>query len=476
MFMNDKNFYNDYDDEEIHYDNYDDIDYSDKPRKKKNKKNFLSSITISLLSILSLSGIAIGVYYILDSNKSSNSSSETMGTTLSATGKYISQRTLSLQFLIQINGSNAGEVAISSGTGWIINKEKNSNIYYIATNLHVAAMLTYENHDVWSYEENSSTNYGSIQQSLVGYISDYNENNNRYTLSMITVPKPTIAYITAEDSSWTNLSYPQVTGQNSEKQPASYNLESDFAILKYDFSNTNLLLPNITSGNTNPNHNDDVKQFESWLSIYNNNPTKLLNKPIQNVSNWQNLQYSMGGFPSSGSNGKSLNAYENVNYSSNVWREFTNFSIQLYQIGSGMGSAFNVKSSSKVSDPIVYVNDKGNQQKTITDNNSGKVYDNGYVNGAYGAKLSQSSAPGSSGSMVITYIDQQPYVVGIYWGSTTWSNGSKSQITFGAMDFLNTNTNGTSYNGYDLFTFSYNYLTSSKGASLFFDPKTNTIS
>lgn len=459
--MENRDFYRDdyYDDSQNYYDN-DGFGYHEKSQSKK-RKNLLTNIGIGILAAASLSGVGIGVYYLISQTNSVSDSDTMYSTSLSETGKYISQRTLSLQFLTQINGSS-GSVAVSSGTGWIINKEKNSDFYYIATNLHVAAMLTYENHNVWSYEDESATSYGNIQQSLVGYNSYYNENNNTYHLSMITVPKPTIVYITANDTSWNNLGYPKVSGETSKPgSSAEYSLESDFAILKYDFSN--LLSSSISN---NPNRQTDEDNFKSWLSAYNNNPTKFLNKPIQDVSNWQNLRYSMGGFPASESSSSSLTAYENINYSNNVWREFTNFSISLYSDNSGMGSAYNVKNSGKSNnDPIVYVG----SEKQSTGLTTEKIYDNGYINGAYGAQLTASSAPGSSGSMVITYINQEPYVVGIYWGSTTWtatdSNKKTSSVTYGAMDLLNTNTNGGTYNGYNLFSFSYDYL-KKNGASL----------
>lgn len=461
-----------------YYNNMENYPYNN-PKPKKGM-GIISGLAIGLLSVASLTGIGIGVYYLVTQSSTNKNSSNNSGSTnsadLSETGEYISQRTLTLQFVLD-NDDGSGTCTVSSGTGWIINKDKNDDIYYVATNLHVAAALTYANNNVWNYEQNSETQYGDLLQSLVGYSTNYNYQNNTYTLNMITVPEPTIVYTTAMDSNWSALGYGQATGEAYE--PASnsytyttyqYDMESDFAILKYDFRNASLSGNSITAA-INPNKSSEIDTFESWLNTYDSNPTMFLTDSIQNYSN---LKFSMGGYPAASNDDSNNSAndaddndaislYQNDNYSGAEWKEFIDFTGNPYSSSYGIGTASSVQATSKIksSTPIVYVD------KTNITPNSTNPWDGGYVNGAYGYQLGESSQPGSSGSMLVTQINDKYYVVGIYWGETTANN----IFTYGAADIFNTNQNGT-YSGYNLIEWSYNYLTNN-GASLYFNPTTN---
>lgn len=497
--MNDKNYHVDdyYNDKEIdnyygnnqdyyypNYNNYNNPQYPLVEPKPKKSKGIITGIAIGILASASLTGIGVGVYYLIGQSNNNINSIFVSNAELSQTGQYIAERSLSLQFVFD-NSANKETYIASCGTGWIINKEKNSNIYYIATNLHVAAILTYENQSIWTYEASegdsgSVTNYGNLDQCLVGYITNYNYQNNTYEFSTISVPKPTIAYTTAMDSSWSNLeygtakglSYPSYASSSTSGNTNYYSLESDFAILRYDF--TNLTTVHVIDVNTNldrtPNSSADVKNFESWLSTYNNSPTEFLTQPLTYTSNdWKKWKFAMGGFPAStnsGSSDSSDNDYINKNYSNVVWKEFVGFTASSYPTGifsGGIGSPWNVQNSDKPDSPIVYYGTGNNISYT-----NANPWDGGYVNGAYGAELGASSDPGSSGSMLITQINNQFYVVGIYWGETSWSNGP----VYGAADLLN--INGQYNDKYNLFSWSYNYLTTN-GASLYINPTTNQI-
>lgn len=502
--MNDKNYHADdyyYNDEEIdnyysnnqnyyypNYNNYNNPQYPPVEPKSKKSKGIITGVAIGLLAAASLTGIGVGVYYLINQSDNNNINSTFVNNAqLSETGQYIAERSLSLQFVF--NSKNSNSYIVSCGTGWIINKEKNSNIYYVATNLHVAAILTYENQNVWTYEaskgdSDSTTNYGSLAQSLVGYITNYDYQNNTYKFSTITVPKPTIAYITAMDSNWNNLkygtatrlAYPSYVSSTSKdtSKTNTYSLESDFAILKYDFSN----LSSATAEDVNdlnvvkqPNTSADVQNFESWLSTYNNSPTEFLTQAMtyktMGNNDWEKWKFAMGGFPastgsdSSDSSDSDSSGSINKNYSNVVWKEFVGFTADSYTsiYANGIGSPSNVQNSNEAASPIVYYGSGNNISSTNTN-----PWDGGYVNGAYGAMLGASSDPGSSGSMLITQINNQFYVAGIYWGETSWSNSS----VYGAADLLNIS------GAYNLFSLSYNYLTSN-GASLYVNPTTNQI-
>lgn len=453
---------------------YDFIDEDAANRKKRKKKSILLSVGVTTVAALSLSGIGIGVYFWVKDNFISK---PYVGGFDSETSLYMAQRTLSLQFVLSLP-KNPGYYSTISGTGWIINKDLNNDIYYIATNLHVAAALTYENKTVGELEtdENGNskidyTSFGNIIQSVVGYLPGtvgIHTQGLTDDLNMITVPTPTIEYITDYDSQW---NYGTVGSGN-----AIYPLASDFAILKYDFSDSNLKSKTIlhnangTVRSENPNTNSDVSNFQNWLKYYDKNPTKFITEPLQNIksnesSNWyvNSAKYSMGGFPATQVESSGIPIYENKNFGSTRWMAYIDFGAKQYT-NSNLGDATSVKThyEAKNAQPIVYVKDKSISAYT-------EYYD-GYINGAYGLRLDQYSAGGSSGSMLMTYIDDQPYVVGIYWGRT--SNQLANQSS-GAADILYTNNNGKEA-GYNIFGSSYEYLLNN-GANLKVNQKTNEI-
>lgn len=440
-----------------------------KPKKEVSKKKKIFNIVFySVCSLIIAGSVSYLIYYFVAGNNKDNS--------WSGASEYISKRTLALQFIYQ-DSTNTQNKNYVAGTGWIINKDDNSDVYYVATNLHVAAFLTYENKTVYDYDNNSYTTYGNIVQSLVGYVnSDVGNNNtaNSNSTNMITVPKPTIAYAAFNDFG----NYPQVYGnspKNFNDGHTLYNVSADFAILKYDFSQTDIAN---TTVNNLVNNSANIQNFENWLSTgYDADPTKFLDKPIQEVSDWQNLKYSMGGFPG---NGQNLTIGTNTNYLSQNWESYCNFTLKNNQV-TGYGNAGDVYSDAnngnngQYTDPIVWVSD--NSPTSPTDSSS-SVYFSGYINVAYEAILSEHSRNGASGSMLMTYLDNTPYVVGIYWGTTTFSNNNNQSDTYdlGTADFFYTNSNGnfgnTNYSGYNLVQSSYTYLLENNG-NLFFDPTKN---
>lgn len=190
------------------YNNYNNPnDYPTKPRKKG--MGIATGLVIGLLSAASLAGIGVGIYFLVhsttqstnfgggSSNNTNNGFDPYQGP--SDEGKYILQRTLTLQFITE-NADEQNSCMVSCGTGWIINKDENDDCYYIATNLHVAALTTYPKHEIWSSEDKTVDNYGDMIQCLVGYTNDTDYENGVSNINMITVKKPDIVYTTAMDN------------------------------------------------------------------------------------------------------------------------------------------------------------------------------------------------------------------------------------------------------------------------------------
>lgn len=434
-----------------------------KPKKEISKKKKIWNIVFYTTCGVVIAGSASYLIYYFVSGNTNNS--------WDGASEYISERSLALQFIFQ-DSTNSSLRNYVGGTGWIINKDSNSDTYYIATNLHVASVLTYQNKNIYSYEKGTSDEYGTIVQCLVGYVNSdvgKNSSSNYTSTNMITVPTPTIAYEAFNDFT----SYPKIDGTSptsyNGSNHASYSPSADFAILKYDFSN----LVNNSSLNYQ-NSSTDVSNFENWLKNgYDAEPTKFLDKPIQDVNKWQDLRYSMGGFPG---NGQSDALAANNNYLEQSWESFSNFTLRNSET-TGYGNAGDVYSDASkgtYTDPIVWVNDDSDPSWT---NSAGQpIYFSGYVNIAYEAVLNQYSRNGASGSMLITYLDNTPYVVGIYWGTTTFNDSNNTSLELGTADFFNTNTNGsynsTNFSGYNLIQSSYTYILNSD-KNLFFDPTKN---
>lgn len=462
-FQNDNLNYNTNYNNQNNLDEYDE-NYDNNYQKYRKRKSILSAIAIGVLSFASLTGIGIGVYYLISQqNKNSNVvMSNVKNIPSDGVGQYIAERTLSLQFITD-DASDSNSCMVSCGTGWIINKDKNDNSYYIATNLHVAALTTYPNQTIWNDENNNIDKYGNMVQCLIGYITQ----SSNYTMNMLTVEKPEVVYATYLDSNWNNLEYGSANGI-AYNGTQNYQIESDFAILKYDFSENTL--------NNNINKETEINDFENWLNFYNSNPTLFLPNVIQD---YNDLKFSMAGFPATSSeninnlknstHNDAITINQNNNYCNVSWEEFDDFGWHTYNnifTNPNIGSAYNVQTYSTKNpiDPIIYYD-----AKNLTPNST-NPWDGGFANGAYDYLLDDSSYGGSSGSMLVTDYNGQYYVAGIYWGSV--SSDDNPNNTYGSADIFNTNTNGRSNNGYNLIQFSYNYLTNN-GDDLYFNPTTN---
>lgn len=451
-----------------------------KNNKSKNKK-VLSIVFYTTCSLAIAGSGSYLIYYFVTKDDFNNS--------WDGASEYISQRTLSLQFVYEDKTSNNGDQFVG-GTGWIINKDKKSEKYYIATNLHVAASLSYENKLIYDYSESHATSYGSLVQFLVGFV-DSNGSSSSLDISqtkMISVSRPTLVYATFGDNDqksdkWNSI-FPRINGASptnvNDGTRTQYQTTADFAILEYDFSSTSLSNVEVKANNTTytPNKGEtNVDAFKNWLQNgYDKTPTKILNKPIQEVENWTKLRYSMGGFP--GNDGVTDKVGTNSNFLNQQWESHSNFELSNERV-SNYGTAadyYRDVDNNKVQTPIVEANatDVNGATYTYLSDTNPRYY-GGYVNVALKGLLNEHSRSGSSGSMLITYLDNQPYVVGIYWGVTNFSDGSDT-LSLGSADFLVSNDNGT-YNGtkygsYNLNQWSYEWLLD-KGKDLYYNPITN---
>lgn len=446
-------------------DYYDELNYNQpyKPEKKqKKKKKTLLSIFSSILCFIAMVGAGFSVYFIYQrvTTQSPNNSSENSITRQYQTSeadesvsaiKYISQRTLSLHFEYTIpNDTNHDRIV--SGTGWIFNKEQGKEIYYIATNIHVAAFLTYDDKNV--YKDGSNEDYGSFVKAEVGFVNGASSSQSAYyndsNITYLDVNKPSIVYMTTTSNDLNNSLNSSTSSQDSNPSDSTTTIQStfeesyknilsstdyigiaDFAILKYDF--TNLLSTSITN-------NAKAVSFQSWLQYYNNNPTSFYNTPIDlttTSSAFYNNKYYMGGFPASGEKG------------SNEWVGLADFPNIVNAEGSPITKSNYLSSASgaNLSSNEVYSSDS---YIPYYQSGSLKKLLNVGVFGLFAAN----SISGSSGSMVVINTSSDTtkpnfQVVGIYWGALTLGNK-----TMGASNLLNVSNysiGGKQYSGYDLF-------------------------
>lgn len=445
-----------------------------KQRNPKKNRKTLFSIFTSIICCIAMIGAGFSIWAIVKrfTSQSQNSSDsndsgitrkyQTDTSKQSAEAmKYISSRTLSLHFDYNIQG-DSNHMSVTSGTGWIFNKEKNSDIYYIATNIHVAAALTYENKTVSS--DGNTESYGTFKFAEVGFVNSnstsplYNDANVTY----VGVAKPTIVYMTTNSSTINNsLNYKESSSTSNSTFESSYQSIPnssegytgvvDFAILKYDFSEKSLK-ENLSS--SSKNKSEKISAFRNWLTTYDTNPTQFYDQPITVNSNGNAFgkKYFMGGFPSINSSNEwvGLSMFDNAADDGNpvTKNNYTNFA-------SAIPSILSTDSDYSSKNYISYYSNSNTLQKLVNV-------------GLFGL-FNANSVGGSSGSMVVINdgSSESPNfkVIGIYWGALTFETGSQTK-TFGASNYLNVadySVNGTSYNGYNLFQEATNAIKKSSG-------------
>lgn len=355
--------------------------------------------------------------------------------------KFISERTFSLKMVSKPNSSGAR--SIGYGTGWLFAKDMSSKAnqltYYLATNLHVGAILF--NSNKVSYEYNQSSNNYQLEKNLIfdeiqfgQVITNLNENYSNYEIGT-TETKLEVAetyYTQKVDKSAIEFSYLTFDMFNSMQLEDRYkiynesiikNATQDLAILKIDFSKRKYIDYPIS-----PLKNKDP--ILKALNAYDANPTRFANKQeysddLLDLNN-KNSKIIVGGFPF-------VKTYEQKNSSGGAWTTSNSLQNVLYS-NTEAGISFN-KSDWKKG---IYSNDMDFIKKYYVINGNIPFITNDYA--SYTNTSLQflfenlNLSGGSSGSMAI---NEKNEVVGIYWGTYYRIDGLIGR-TFGAIDsFIN---------------------------------------
>ncbi|WP_044891220.1 DUF31 family putative serine protease [Malacoplasma penetrans] len=428
------------------------------PQKKK-KSLFWSLISFLILSIVLIAS-GLTAYLIIRNRVSFNSNpnitTQYMVDTSSTSNqamKYVAERSLSLSFYLS-NGSSTRAVF---GTGWIFNKEKDSDTYYIATNIHVAAALTYGNKKVSDNEDFTGYSLSSAAVSYINYSSNTTPIYSSGNLNDVKTSIPEVVYLA--DSSNTSSSfgkaYPNDTSSN-------YKNSLDFAILKYGFSTTNLT-SHVSSSNSAVQ--TSIQNFSNWLKNgYGANPTQFYSTPVSGLNNSNPIQnttstnefytrkYYMGGYPNLSTGGGAKIE----------WVGLSNFPIATPAGGiadSNITTA-NYLAHASGKSHVDQSDEKWKEENKIVYYNSTSSVATNYVNVGLNGLFDATSVAGASGSMVVANLSDDANstnssfkVVGIYWGTEVF-NFTTTYQTVGVGSLLNISDyqiNGTTYKGYDVF-------------------------
>ncbi|BAC44631.1 conserved hypothetical protein [Malacoplasma penetrans HF-2] len=485
---------------------------------KKPRKNFFKKLIVAgSISALVVGGVAAVSFSIANIITSRSTSKDDVKTgeqtslsynTSSSANYWISQRTVSLLFGYSYSSSSNGfplpsrnESGSTAGTGWIYQADQSSNTFYIATNLHVANILSFLGHSVTSYSEESSsyvTNTYSTSnfQAYVGIAIGLTENVNNYsnTIAYFPVSKPEVVYTTTSDSNFNNLfnktiSTSSANSQNSASAKNYYGVGRsttngqslaekfygavDIAVLKYTIN------PNTytTSSGIRSNQNDNldssskstyITTFKDWISTYFNNPTTIYTDYIDQLSSLSTQKLYMAGFPAYNSQthdtGSSL--------SDITWLGFSDFTVATSVNGSSNSSLSTLNydgneylsnnSSSYLNSPIAFYS------SSSSDSSSGSSTTNDYTDYNYisigvSSYLEASSFSGSSGSPVVIQDSNGSFkIAGIYWGGVYFGSSSSSYKK-GIMTWFSTNSYklGSSTISYNLTTYISSAISSS---------------
>lgn len=437
--------------------------------KNTNKKSVIQISSIILCaSALVIGGISFLTYSITrniynnfnnGSNSSDNDNSsggaKTQSDASSAT-TWISQRTLSLRFSFTItygSGWNSYNTSYYEyGTGWIYSANESTHTFYIATNLHVAGIISLMNktsNDIKEsgnmYENSSystiSTTYSNLT-SYVGFAQNLTGNeDNSIEIPYYKVSNPELVYTTVTDNEFNSLfnstsnQYYGVLGNSI----SSFSGISDIAILKYTINPTNSTNVDFTNYNyynlTEPSKTTAITNFKNWISTYFENPTKIYEGNMEDLSSSITSNLSMAGYPAYDINTKTSST------KSISWLPFSNFSV--HETYSPIKeNNLKSKSQSYYSEPIKY----------MPGSSSSSLSDNYYMSIGLLSELTADSYSGASGSPIVanfgTESNPDYEIVGIYWGAITYSNN----ISYGTMTWFATNnyeissTDKVSYN------------------------------
>ncbi len=339
------------------------------------------------------------------------------------------------------------EIRVQNGTAWIFKQGKNED-FYLATNLHVANILSFDDD-----QQLENDLFNKIQSSSITFVPSkiYSKSPNKKNyfsgneLRKIYVEKPSIVYTTTTDKDYNSLFSDKVYGtiKTFDSSTSKYKEESsellqgvtDIAILKYylpykETSKPKEYYKNISSKNENDSH---INDFIGWLHDAKNLNIKILDKNFDDyikelkISKYD-IEFYMGGFPKDSKNSNELS-----------WRGFSSFKLNPL-ITSNYENSFDIyKKWTKGTnpEPIKYWDKKTSNQKQFNTYN--------YVSAGKEGFFYSFSDKGASGSPIIAKLNNKLYVVGIYWGVANFSiNGVERKL--GSADFFSSNSHNKKFN------------------------------
>ncbi|MDE6894320.1 MAG: DUF31 family protein [Malacoplasma sp.] len=306
----------------------------------------------------------------------------------------IKQRSLELIF----NFSNT----TISGTGWVWSQS--GDYYYIATNLHVAKFITYPK-NIFINDKGVVEDCTHIETftSKINYSINSNSIANE-----ISVANPTIVYSTLMDNQYNQImngDSPQYYIDNN-----SYYGISDICILRYYFpTNENDFSDEIK------NNISTYKNFiRDWINNFDQNQIQIYDGNAINLSDY--VFYS-GGFPKKiKENRIEWEPLSDFTFNKKV----TDYSTPLYDKLNKPNNEFSASSTL-----ITFIDHNFKQNNQISDNNyTEHAWYTNYLNISYTGYFYAHSDEGASGSMLVTKINNQLYIVGIYWGVSKFEIGN----------------------------------------------------
>ncbi|BAC44630.1 hypothetical protein D8X55_03010 [Malacoplasma penetrans] len=402
---------------------------------------------IAAVGAVTISGAGVGIYFVIKKNNTlydANGNPLAYNKSSSATN-WISHRTVSLLFQYAYSENSVTTPVLNSsspyqaGTGWIYQADQSSNTFYIATNLHVANILSFiGKSNVQTVESNtrgtyfSYKNYADSVNAFVG-ITTSGSNNSKYSNDIVYFPvtTPTVTFTTTTDSEFKNKfnsTDKQYSGKTAGNSNTKYNGAQDIAVLKYQIDPSSLTTSGMmTNKSTNINQstkNRYLNTFKDWISNYFENPTNIYSGNVEDLENLKNRNLYMAGFPSynrsSGGQGSSLSDIS--------WIAFSGFST--YGDIQFPAKAFVNGTDTQylpVSLPIAFYNDSNNSD----------YKDYNYVSIGIQSMINASSYAGSSGSPIVIQDSNGSFqIAGIYWGEI--SSGTDSTFYKGLMTWFNT--------------------------------------
>lgn len=382
----------------------------------------------------------------------------------------LAETTLSIAFSVRLTKYDSNynfikqDFAVQNGTGWFYKIDEKNNDFYIATNLHVANIISLSSvKNPIAVQSESSDTYEYVQYDLLfsfirfiplSISQDKNFDSsyvNYSNLNYVVVDNPTIVYSTTTDDDYNNEfknisvygkgfdvaveRFKDKDGNIFQKEkllPQKYKPVTDIAVLKYSFPDDAKFYSNLRKQqfrkfgfNGFGQFNDaSDENFVSWLKNAVKNQILIYDQPINNIIDSENkYKLYMGGFPA-----KSKNVGGNHIAEISFWG-YSGFSIQNNNSPTTKNlqyswNIYKVKNQqSNFVTPIPYWNKDSDLSNPSSYNfiSSGRI---GFLNA--------NSFSGSSGSPIVTEINNKLYIIGIYFGSIQFSNNQ----TFGAANFF----------------------------------------